>query len=136
MAAVGVTMMGSGPVLVRRTCISSTLSGPMGTKLVTSARSPRSAFSRITRCQRKPASTVTLSPLSVPRRAIWVTPLPAADQGVRPATLTQKLRPARLAWRSSTETGSVKKLLWPLVMSPASRGETDAKMPASFISGK
>src|SRR5262249_48457965 len=77
--------------------------------------------------------------LSPPERnRAWLTSAeePTADQGWRPSTLTQKFRPERVLCRSSVESGTVRKLLSPVLMSPLSVGVMDESNPASLQSGK
>ena len=58
------------------------------------------------------------------------------DQGWRFSTLTQKFRPERVLCRSSVDSGRVRKLWSPVLMSPFRVGVIEESIPASLHSGK
>ena len=107
MAVVGDTRRGLRVRLVSLKIMISRGSCVAGAKLRMSARSPTRLFSRLTRCHSMPASTwqESRSP-------------PEANHGARPSTVTQTLRPDRVSRRSSVDTGRVRKLWSPVLMSP------------------
>ena len=103
-----VTLWGPSPMLAIFTDITSTFSSG-GTKVVISARRPKKVEVRLVLCHMSPAVRVLLSWAGVKRSASCRADTPVADQ--QPFSVThQKFRVLRLAWRSSTLTGSSRKV--------------------------
>ena len=142
MAAVGVTVTGSRPVLTMCATSSSTGSPPAGAKLSSSLRMPYSGSSTTRRCHSRPASTVrtaacpeSAAEASARSRACCRAELPVTEHAPLPWTYSQKLRADFVLCRSSTLTGCRMKWCWPVFASPPSAGVTADIMPASLHNG-